>query len=85
MEAEAKERTNLQQVLDTLPKNHTALRDAQALLSERGKAVKRSTLYQVVKGRSNNPDLIEAILDAAEAIKKRGAALATRAHELAQA
>lgn len=85
MENQGKERTALQRVLDTLPRNHTALRDAEAALAGRGCKVTRGALYQVVKGRSNNPDLVEAILDAAEAIKNRNAALAGRAHELAQA
>ena len=78
----AKERTVLQRVLDTLPRNHTALRDAQTTLAGKGTEVTRGALYEVVKGRSKNPELIEAILDAAEASKARAAALAARADRL---
>jgi hypothetical protein len=80
-----KERTLLQQVLDKLPKNHTVLRDAQAALAKREIEVTRGALYETVKGRTNNPDLVEAILDAAEAAKARFAGLEARAKQLAAA
>ena len=85
MAKQQKERTVLQRVLDTLPRNHTALRDAQTTLAGKGTEVTRGALYEVVKGRSKNPELIEAILDAAEASKARAAALDARAQKLAQA
>ncbi|MFD2787387.1 hypothetical protein [Hymenobacter rubripertinctus] len=83
MAEEAKERTLLQRVLDTLPRNHTVLKDAQQALAAKGTEVTRGALYEVIKGRSKKPELMEAILDAAEATKARTAALEARAQKLA--
>jgi hypothetical protein len=84
MQESVKERTIIQQVLDTLPAGHAVIRDAHQSLTKQGHKISRRGLYEVVKGRSRNPDLIAAILDAAEAFKTRTAELAARAEKLAK-
>jgi hypothetical protein len=84
MQESVKERTVIQRVLDTLPSGHTVIRDAHQILTSQGHTISRRGLYEVVKGRSKKPDLIAAILDAAEAFKTRTAELAARAEKLAQ-
>jgi hypothetical protein len=85
MHTEAKERSPLQKVLDTLPTRHGVIRDAEQALAKAGTIVSRRTLYEVVKGRIKTPAYVEAILDAAEATKNRTAELTARAEKLAQA
>jgi len=80
-----KERSLLQKVMDALPSGHTVVRDAHEALLKAGSTITRRALYEVVKGRSKNPKLVAAILDAAEAHKARSAELNARAEKLAQA
>ena len=81
---QTKVRTPLQKVLDTLPSRHGVIRAAEKALAEKGHTVSRRSLYEVVKGRIKTPAYVEAILDAAEAAKKRAAELNERAEQLAK-
>ena len=85
MEQTPKEKSPLRKVLDTLPNGHTVIRDAHNALVAKGSKRTKRALYEVVKGRSNNPELVEAILNAAEAAKTRAAELNARIEQLAQA
>jgi hypothetical protein len=85
MHSEDKEKSPLQKVLDTLPTRHGVIRNAQNALAAQGHTISRRGLYEVVKGRSKNPVMIEAILNAAEAAKNQAAELTARTEKLAQA
>lgn len=84
MHTEIKEKSMLQKALDTLPTRHGVIRAAQEALAAKGHTITRRGLYEVVKGRSKNAKLIEAILDAIEAAKTQADALTTRTEALAQ-
>ncbi|MBD2768440.1 hypothetical protein IC235_11115 [Hymenobacter sp. BT664] len=49
MHTEAKEKSPLQKVLDTLPTRHGVIREAQEALAEAGHTISRRGLYEVVK------------------------------------
>ncbi len=84
MHENTKEPTELQKVLERLGPGQTVVKDAIAALAEQGIKVSRSTMYQVVNGRSGRKELVEAFLVAAEAehdrrelIKQRSAKIAS--------
>lgn len=85
MDKEAKERTLIQKVLDTLPPGHTIIKDAHRILMEQGHEIKLKSLYEVVKGRNNKQDYVDAILTAAERFKARREELEARARSLTEA
>lgn len=82
VELVTKERTLIQRIMDKLGPGHTIVRDAQEALAKAGKTVSRRTLYQVVGGRSNKPEWVEALLAAAEVETARRADLEARAAKL---
>ena len=83
MEVVTKNRTLIQQMLDTLGPGHTVVRDAQQTLEAKGFTVARRTLYQVVADRSHKREWVEALVGAAEAEAGRQANLKARAARLA--
>ena len=85
MEPNGTPRTEIRLLLDALGSGNTVVKDAMQALQERGIVVKKSTMYNVVNGRSERRELVEALLEAAEAetnrrvdVRKRAAAMVER-------
>ena len=71
MDKNTKDPTELQKVLERLGPGQSVIRNAIAALAEQGIQVSRSTMYQVINGRSGKKELVEAFLAAAEAEHNR--------------
>jgi len=83
MDRNTKEPTELQKVLERLGPGQSVVKDAIAALSEQGIKVSRSTMYQVVNGRSGRKELVEAFLTAAEAEHNRRELVKERSAKIA--